>query len=129
PILLLETDRHRGLGEDDAAERLSRFGPNVLPAATRAGPLRRLLSQFRHPLIYVLMAAAVVAFGLDEHIDAALILGVVLINTVVGFVQESKAEAALEGLRSMRSEEHTSELQSRENLVCRLLREKKNSRM
>ena len=100
-VLLLETDRHRGLGEDDAAERLSRFGPNVLPAATRAGPLRRLLSQFRHPLIYVLMAAAVVAFGLDEHIDAALILGVVLINTVVGFVQESKAEAALEGLRSM----------------------------
>src|SRR5690606_41441273 len=83
-VLLLETDRHRGLGEDDAAERLSRFGPNVLPAATRAGPLRRLLSQFRHPLIYALMAAAVAAFRLAEPLAAPLILGGLLPSTVLG---------------------------------------------
>ena len=100
-VLLLETDPHRGLLGQDASDRLARFGPNSLPAAKGAGLLVRVLRQFHHPLIYVLLAAAAITAGLGEYVDSAVIFGVVVINAIVGFVQESKAEAALEGLRSM----------------------------
>ncbi|GIE99415.1 cation-transporting P-type ATPase [Paractinoplanes rishiriensis] len=100
-VLLLETDAHRGLGVLEAGERLGRYGPNTLPPAKGAGLLRRILSQFHHPLIYVLNAAGVITAVLGEYVDSAVIFGVVLINAVIGFIQESKAEAALEGLRSM----------------------------
>ncbi|SCG43308.1 cation-transporting P-type ATPase [Micromonospora halophytica] len=100
-VLLLETDPHRGLTGAQASERLARFGPNTLPAAKGTGLFVRILSQFHHPLIYVLLAAGAVTAGLGEYVDSAVILGVVLINAIVGFIQESKAEAALEGLRSM----------------------------
>ncbi|CAL9463510.1 putative cation-transporting ATPase F [Actinosynnema sp. ALI-1.44] len=100
-VLLLETDAHRGLPGDEVGERLARFGPNTLPAPKGAGLLLRVLRQFHHPLIYVLLAAGVITMGLGEYVDSAVILGVVLVNALVGFVQESKAEAALEGLRSM----------------------------
>ncbi|MBC7306057.1 MAG: HAD-IC family P-type ATPase [Dietzia sp.] len=100
-VLLLETDHHAGLTEQEAAARLQRFGPNELPAATGSGALLRLLRQFHHPLIYVLLAAAVVTLVLREYVDAGVILGVVVINAVIGFIQESRAEASLDALRSM----------------------------
>ncbi len=100
-VLLLETDPHQGLDSEQAAERLDRFGPNALPAVRGAGLLVRVLRQFHHPLIYVLLVAAAVTAALREFIDSAVILGVVLINAVVGFIQESKAEAALHSLRAM----------------------------
>jgi len=100
-VLLLETDPHRGLADGEAAARLERFGPNALPAPVGAGLLVRMLRQFHHPLIYVLLVAGAITAALHEFADSAVIFGVVLINAVVGFVQESKAEVALEGLRSM----------------------------
>ncbi|WP_425294222.1 cation-transporting P-type ATPase [Mycobacterium attenuatum] len=100
-VLLLETDPHRGLSGGEAAERLQRFGPNTLPVAAGGGLLLRVLRQFHHPLIYVLLAAGLVTAGLQEYVDSAVIFGVVVVNAVVGFIQESKAETALEGLRSM----------------------------
>jgi cation-transporting P-type ATPase F len=100
-VLLLETDPHRGLTSMDATDRLARFGPNTLPAAKGAGLLMRILRQFHHPLIYVLIAAGAITAVLGEYVDSAVIFGVVVINAIVGFIQESKAEAALEGLRSM----------------------------
>ncbi|WP_007023694.1 HAD-IC family P-type ATPase [Saccharomonospora iraqiensis] len=100
-VLLLGSDRHRGLGTREAADRLGRFGPNTLPSAARTGPLRRALRQFHHPLIYVLLVAGVITVALGQHVDSLVIFGVVVINALVGFVQESRAEAALEGLRSM----------------------------
>ncbi len=100
-VLLLETDLHRGLSSPDAAQRLERFGPNTLLAAAGAGLLVRILRQFHHPLIYVLLAAGVITSSLQEFVDSAVIFGVVVINAIVGFIQESKAEAALESLRSM----------------------------
>ena len=100
-VLLLETDPHRGLSKAEAAERLERFGPNSLPAAAGPGLLVRILRQFHHPLIYVLLAAGVITAGLQEFVDSAVIFGVVMINAIVGFIQEAKAEAALESLRSM----------------------------
>ncbi|BCK56263.1 putative cation-transporting ATPase F [Nocardia wallacei] len=99
--MVLETDQHRGLTGQEAGARLERFGPNALPAVEGASRLVRMVGQFRHPLIYVLLVAGAVTAGLGEYVDAVVIFAVVVVNAIVGFVQESKAEAALEGLRSM----------------------------
>jgi cation-transporting ATPase F len=100
-VLLLATDPHRGLSGGEVAERLERFGPNVLPPAAGAGLLLRVLRQFHHPLIYVLLVAGAITAALREFADSAVIFGVVLINAAVGFIQESKAEVALAGLREI----------------------------
>jgi len=100
-VLLLETDATKGLSAEEAARRLERFGPNVLPKFRRHGALIRFLFQFHHPLIYVLLAATVITALLGEWVDAGVIFGVVFVNAVVGFIQESRAEAALDALASM----------------------------
>jgi cation-transporting ATPase F len=100
-LLLLETDRHEGLSEEEASRRLEEYGPNQLPRVAAVNPAIRLLRQMHNPLIYVLLVAGAVTLFLHEYVDAAVIFGVVVINTIVGFVQESKAEAALDALRSM----------------------------
>ncbi|MFG3498434.1 cation-translocating P-type ATPase [Streptomyces sp. NPDC047928] len=100
-VLLLETDPHHGLTAGDAASRLERFGPNALPAGRGGGTLRRVLRQFHHPLIHILMAAGAITAALGSYVDSAVILGVVAVNALVGFLQESKAESALDGLRSL----------------------------
>lgn len=95
------TDLDVGLTDPEAASRLRRDGPNALPRA-RVDPLAvRALRQFHSPLVYVLLAAAATTLALAEYVDAGVILGVVVINAVVGFVQESNALAALDGLRAM----------------------------
>ncbi len=92
------TDLAAGLSATEAAERLRLQGPNQLTARRGQGPLVRLLLQFHQPLIYILLVAAGVTAVLDEWIDAAVILGVVLINALVGFFQEGKALQAIEAL-------------------------------
>ncbi|WGF90799.1 cation-transporting P-type ATPase [Marinivivus vitaminiproducens] len=91
----------QGLATSEATERLQRYGRNELAAARRRHPLLRFLAQFHNVLIYFLLTAAVVAWFLGHGVDAAVILAVVLINAVVGFVQEGKAEQALEAIRGM----------------------------
>ncbi|ORV37482.1 carbonate dehydratase [Mycobacterium doricum] len=100
-VLILQTDPHRGLSTSQAQERRVQFGPNVLPETVGAGPLLRILRQFHHPLIYVLLVAGAVTALLREYVDATVIFAVVLVNAVVGFIQESRAEAALQSLRAM----------------------------
>lgn len=100
-VLLLETDLSSGLSEAEADERRERFGSNSLPMVEGEGVVLRILRQFHHPLIYVLLAAGVITALLREPVDSSVIFGVVLINAAVGFIQESKAEAALESLRSL----------------------------
>lgn len=100
-VLLLDTHATDGLTDAEARSRLERYGPNQLPRTATAGPLRRLLGQLHHPLVYVLLAAAAITLALGDLVEASVILGVVVVNTIVGFVQESKAEAALDALRAM----------------------------
>ncbi len=90
-----------GLTEADAAKRLASVGPNRLPTSKPRSALMRLLAQFNNLLIYVLMAAGVMAGLLGHGIDAAVILAVVLVNAVIGFIQEGRAEQALDAIRGM----------------------------
>ena len=99
--MVLETDPHRGLAEAEACSRRERYGGNSLPPARRAGPLARVGHQVNDPLIYVLLAAGAVTVALGEHVDAAVIFGVVALNTLIGYVQQSRAEGALDALRAL----------------------------
>ena len=100
-VLLLATDARRGLSEAKAAERLKSYGPNVLPAVAPTSPLVRLLRQLSSPLVLILLVSGGVALVLGEPVDAAVIFGVVVVNAVIGYLQEARAEAALDALRSM----------------------------
>ncbi|WP_284740563.1 cation-translocating P-type ATPase [Amycolatopsis sp. RTGN1] len=97
----LGVDPSRGLGADEAAERLNRFGANAVTAPSGPGLLLRLLRQFHDPLIYVLLLAGAVTAAFGGYVDAGVIGGVVVLNAVVGFVQESRAQRALEALSRM----------------------------
>jgi magnesium-transporting ATPase (P-type) len=99
----LGVSRSTGLSQAEADERLARHGPNSLPPPERRGPLARFLLQFHNVLIYVLLAAAVVTLLLGQWLDSAVIFGVVVINAIIGFVQEGKAEQALDAIRGMLS--------------------------
>jgi magnesium-transporting ATPase (P-type) len=101
----LDTSSENGLDPGEAQARLQRFGPNRLPAGKRSGPLRRFLSQLNNILIYILLGASFVKAMLGLWVDAAIILAVVLINTLLGFIQEGKAEKALDSIRNMLSPE------------------------
>ena len=90
-----------GLDAAQVEARLRAHGPNALPPPERTPAWRRFLHHFNDPLILFLLAAAVVAAFLRHYVDAGVIAGVVLINAIVGYVQEGRAEQALSALRSM----------------------------
>jgi magnesium-transporting ATPase (P-type) len=96
-----------GLTPEEAAARLQRFGPNRLPPPPRKGPIKRFLLQFRNVLIYVLLASVIVTLLLGDWFDALVILGVTIINAVIGFVQEGKAEKAVDAIRNILTQEAT----------------------
>jgi magnesium-transporting ATPase (P-type) len=92
-----------GLDQSEAARRLAIAGANRLPATRERSPIRRFIAQFDNLLIYVLLASAVITFVLGHRLDASVILAVVLLNAIIGFVQEGRAEAALDAIRAMLS--------------------------
>jgi cation-transporting ATPase F len=97
-ISLLGTDIENGLTSNEISIRHEKYGRNILtPQRTKPAWLRFLL-QFSQPLMYVLVIAAVVTFFLHEYVEAGVIMGVVIINAIVGYVQEAKAIQALESL-------------------------------
>ncbi|MCW5954296.1 MAG: HAD-IC family P-type ATPase, partial [Propionibacteriaceae bacterium] len=94
----LRTHIDKGLDENEVERRLAEFGHNRLTTQRGHGPWVRFLLQFHQPLIYILLAATVVTFALQEYVDAGVIFGVVLVNAVIGFVQESRALKAIDAL-------------------------------
>jgi magnesium-transporting ATPase (P-type) len=92
-----------GLSPEEANNRLAVYGPNILEPPKRRGPVPRFLAQFNNVLLYVLVGAAVVTALLGHWVDTGVIVGVVLINAIIGFIQEGKAEKALEAIRAMLS--------------------------
>lgn len=99
---LLETDLNKGLDTFEIKHRQQHFGPNSLTQKKGKGPFTMFLLQFNQPLVYILLAATLITAFLNEWADAGVIFGVVLVNAIIGFVQESKAVKAIEALsRSM----------------------------
>ncbi|WP_026987633.1 cation-transporting P-type ATPase [Fodinicurvata fenggangensis] len=93
--------RTQGLDTQEAAARLDRHGPNRLESQPGTTTLQRLLRQFNNTLIYVLLAAAGITAAMGHWLDTQVILAVVLLNVVIGFLQENKAEKALSAISDM----------------------------
>jgi magnesium-transporting ATPase (P-type) len=101
----LDSSAESGLTAAEVSRRLEKYGPNQLPQRRKKGALLRFLTQFHNILIYVLLAAGFVKLMLGLWLDAGVILGVVIINALLGFIQEGKAEKALDSIRNMLSPE------------------------
>lgn len=99
----LATSAEKGLDAAEAASRLQKYGPNRLPEGKKRGPFMRFLSQFNNVLVYVLLGAGFIKLMLNLWIDGAIILSVVILNGLLGFMQEGKAEKALDSIRNMLS--------------------------
>lgn len=100
----LKTTRD-GLNSAEAQDRAQKYGPNELVEEKKAGPVQKFLMQFMDILIILLIVAAVAAYWVGDAIDAAVILFVVVLNATVGFLQENKAEKAMEKLKNLISSE------------------------
>jgi len=90
-----------GLTEKEVSLRIKKYGKNVIQKFKTASPIKIFLGQFRSFIIYILLAAAVLAFVLGEKIDTVVILAIVIINAFLGFFQEFKAEKSIEALRKL----------------------------
>ena len=99
--------RRDGLDQAEAAERLERYGANRQRPPARRSAFQRLISQFRNLLIYLLLAAALITAALGHWIDSGVIVAVVLINAVIGYIQEGKAESAMAAIRGLLAPEAT----------------------
>jgi len=94
----LGVDRASGLSDAEAASRLAIHGPNRLTETPRMPAWKRLAGQLAQPLVLVLIAAGLITSLLGEWVDASVIFGVVLVNAIIGYWQEAKAEGALAAL-------------------------------
>lgn len=90
-----------GLADDEASRRLDQFGPNSLPPPEKTSPLHRFLKQFDNFLLQVMLVAVAIMAAIGHHTDAGVILAVVLVNALMGFVQEGKAEDAIRSIQQM----------------------------
>lgn len=97
----LATDMKQGLTEIEVASRLEKFGLNRLTAKKSTSEWKRFLLQFNQPLVYILLAATIITAWLGEWVDSSVIFGVVLLNAIVGYLQEAKAEKAIGALASL----------------------------
>lgn len=99
----LDVNQEEGLSSEEVDKRQQKYGKNELPKGKKQSWWKRLLLQFHNVLIYVLIAAAAITALMEHYIDMWVILAVVIINALIGFVQEGKAEKALESIREMLS--------------------------
>jgi len=90
----LATNREKGLDAGEAGTRLGKYGPNRLPEGKKRRPFMRFLAQFNNILVYVLLGAGFIKLMLNLWVDAGIIFGVVVLNALLGFLQEGKAEKA-----------------------------------
>ena len=120
-ILKQYTTQKEGLSSAEANARLEKYGPNKLKEHKKNSPLKLFLSQFLDVLIFMLIIAAIASYMIGNHLDAIVILVVVIINSIIGFVQEYRAENAMEKLKSL---VHTDAHVKRDNTLKRIPSEK-----
>lgn len=99
----LNTDLHHGLTPEEVNARLEAIGKNVIPPGKKKSVLLKFLAQFHNILIYVLFVAAIVTTLMGHYVDTIVIIAVAIVNAVIGFTQEQKAEKALEDIKKMLS--------------------------
>jgi P-type Ca2+ transporter type 2C len=97
----LNVSAETGLSHNDVSSRLEKFGLNLLETRKKKSQWTILFAQFRNPLIYFLVLAGVIAFFLGDKIDSYAILGIVFLNSLIGYFQESKTESSIEALASL----------------------------
>ena len=102
-LIELKAESAAGLTAREAQQRLAQYGANRLTGKKRVSPALKLLAQFNDPLIYILLAAALVSMLLGEVTDSIIILVVVVVNSIIGYIQETKAEKAIDALRKLAS--------------------------
>jgi len=95
------SSKRSGLSMNQAAERLQQYGPNELKVKKKTSPIVIFFRQFLSPLIYVLLIAAIISIVVEHFIDAWVIMAVLVVNAVIGFLQETRAEKAMEALLQM----------------------------
>ena len=99
--MMANTASHRGLTSAEAAQRFVQFGPNEIQRESGPSVWLLLARQFNSPVIWLLIGACVVSVGLGEAADAMAIVAIVILNGVIGFAQERRAERAILALQSM----------------------------
>ena len=100
-ILKQYSTQKEGLSSAEANARLEKYGLNKLEEQKKESPLKLFLSQFLDVLIFMLIIAAIASYMIGNHLDAIVILVVVIINSIIGFIQEYRAENAMEKLKSL----------------------------
>lgn len=100
-VSALQTDAGKGLSATEAASRLEQHGPNELPEAQHKSLWKVFAAQFASPLIYILFVASVISFAMGHASDAVVILAVVLVNAIIGTIQEGRAEHSMTALRKL----------------------------
>jgi len=114
---ILASDLENGLAIAEINQRREQFGVNQLTLKTGKSPLQLFLQQFQQPLLYILLSAGIITLFLQEWLDAIVIFAVVLINTIVGYIQESKAENAIAALAASITTEVTVIRQGKEQTM------------
>ena len=105
-LAALETDQS-GLSVEEANSRLKKFGPNEIAREHRISPVQLIIRQINSPLIYVLFVAAIISFAVGHLLDALVILGIVVVNSAIGFFQEFRAEKSMQALRELAAPQAT----------------------
>lgn len=100
-LVELKVESTQGLSADEATTRLKQYGRNLLKAESKITPLRRFLLQLKNPVVITLLVATVISALLGETTDAIAIATIVILNAIIGYFQEAKAEAAVEALKKL----------------------------
>lgn len=100
-IMSLSTDINTGITYAEAENRLKKYGHNQLEEKERVSPVKIFLGQFNNFIVWILIAAAITSGVMKEWIDALAIIAIVIINAIIGFIQEYRAERSLEALQKM----------------------------
>lgn len=97
----LASNEKLGLSKEESLKRLDKYGKNVLESSEKKSMIKAFLYQFKDFMIYILIAAAIISGFLGEITDAIIIILVILLNAIIGVIQESKAEQSLEALKEL----------------------------
>ena len=116
-VKILDVELAKGLSSDEIRQRSIHYGPNRLTAARRIPAWKQFLQQLHQPLVYILLVASGVTLALGEYVDSTVIFLVVLINSIVGFIQERNAERAIEALAQVISTETTVRREGRKTRI------------